>query len=165
MCRTMITTYALVLALSACKPKDEPKLAPEADHVKSTDRPTAAKLNLDDRKPADPPAAARPVLVFASQSEYEAKATPLFDAVIAAYKADGTDCSKLGADLSKGVTDHQDMWLAAVAFENAHPADKHVLAWSSSPYVSAAAPGINACKDNKAYADAASSITRIITGT
>jgi hypothetical protein len=74
------------------------------------------------------------------------------DAVIATYVADKTNCDKLAVDLGKLVTDNMDTFVAATAYEHAHPADKRVLAWSSARYLNAAVPSINACGTNKAYA-------------
>ncbi|GEM_PF-5557740 len=140
MIRILITACLLI---SACKKKEDAGATAQT-------APTSVDVKPSEAKPAG--------LAFATAAEYEAKTSPLMDAVIATYVADGTNCDKLAADLRKLVIDNKDTFNAAVAYEHAHPADKKVLAWSSQPYLVAAVPSINACKENKAYSDAVSMI-------
>ena len=155
--RTLITACALALSLSACKKKDDAQSAQTADDMKAGDKSSVPQPPGNSIEAVDKPSDA-PAPTFANQAAYEAKTIPLFDAVVATYKADGTNCDKLGADLNKLVTHNHELFLSAVAWEHANPAANHVLAWSSAIYLTAAVPSINKCKANKPYADAMSMI-------
>src|SRR5260221_3128789 len=143
MTRTLMSACALVLVLSACKKKDDAKPAPIAGDMKAGE---ASEV----KSTAGP--------VFATTDEYEAKTTPIMNAIIATFVADGTNCEKLASDLSKLAVDNHDVLLAATAWEHANPAANRVLAWSSRQYLEAAVPSINACKEKPAFADAMSKI-------
>ncbi|MDB4956824.1 MAG: hypothetical protein JWO36_4393 [Myxococcales bacterium] len=144
MTRTLISACVLVLVFSACKKKDDAKPAPAAGDMKAGDKASEVKSTTGP--------------TFATAAEYEAKTTPVMNAIIAAFVADGTNCDKLASDLSKLGVDNHDTLLAATAWEHANPAANRVLAWSSRPYLEAAVPSINACKEKPAFADAMSKL-------
>jgi hypothetical protein len=85
-----------------------------------------------------------------------ATATAMLGKMIAVFKADGTDCDKLAADIAKlgSETDA----VAAQAYEKAHPDVKKkfdaATKAQTAEFEAAATPAIAACQSNKKFGDA-----------
>jgi len=102
----------------------------------------------DDAKPA--------AADIANDDDYMKKASAGLDEAMAALKADGQDCDKVGDDLSKLLSDPTN--LAVEAYEKAHPDAKKK--WEDATKEQKVAfeglvmPVFKACKDNKKFQDA-----------
>jgi hypothetical protein len=112
----------------------------------------AACKKKDDGKPA---AASGPI---ANTADYEARGNALFDKMISIFQADGKECDKLAADLNKFMDDSKSDMEAMTTYDKAHPADKEAfnkkIEARADDLMKALAPAMEACKDNKALADA-----------
>ena len=105
-------------------------------------------------KPADPPPADKPAgaVTFASDDEYLSKTKEMVHKMVDIFKADGTDCDKLAADISKLLDDP--VVAASKAYEQTHPDAKQKFDQQSQEMAKevagAATPAINACGQNPA---------------
>ena len=163
--RLLIAACSALLFASACKKNDAAK---PADKTATTAaKPAETKPGTPDQaKPAEAttpaaapaataPAAAGPVT---SADDYQTRGTALLDKMTAIFAADGKDCAKIAADVSKYVDDNKAEIDAVTAYEKAHPADKK--AWDeknkakTDDFMAKAGPAMDACKDNKALQDA-----------
>ena len=168
--RLLIAACSALLFASACKKNDAAKPADKAattaakpaetkpatpDQAKPADTTAPAAAPAAPAAPAAAPAAAGPVT---SADDYQTRGTALLDKMTAIFAADGKDCAKIAADVSKYVDDNKGEIDAVTAYEKAHPADKK--AWDqknkakTDDFMAKAGPSMEACKDNKALQDA-----------
>ena len=93
-----------------------------------------------------------------STDDYVAKGTAMLDKMTAIFAADGTDCDKLAADITKFMADNKGTMDAAKEWEKAHPDDKKAMDKKAEPqekaFMDKAGPAIDKCKGNKALEEA-----------
>ncbi len=138
------------LLLAACKKKDEAKPV-EPTAVKSAPEAPTAAAPAKATEPAKPAVIA---VTIASAAEYDTKATELFDKLVGVFAADGKDCDKLAADLTK-LTDEQGALFAGLqAFEQANPDAKQAfddkMKGREKDYEAKVAPSFEACQKHEA---------------
>jgi hypothetical protein len=140
--RVIMKTLILALGLTlvgcgTAKPPEKP-----------ADKPAEMAIAPADPSPAGKPAAT----TFASDDEYVAKATDIVHKLMDIFKADGKDCDKLAADVSKLVDDP--VVAASTAYEKAHPEAKAKFDQQSTAMVkefgATVTPAIRVCGDNEA---------------
>ena len=100
---------ATLLLFTACKKKEETKAGDTTA--------TAVEKKADDKAAA--PTAAEQTIVNASQ--YETLGTDITNKLLALFAANGKDCDKLAADLTKFGEDNRKLFEALKAFEKANP--------------------------------------------
>ena len=150
--------FAIALAAFGCSKKTD-KAPPVADK-------TAPAAPTTDDKAAETPPAAAPTAApaaagdIASDADYIAKSKVAMTQLVDMFKADGTDCDKIAADLEKLQTDPQ--FVAIEAYEKAHPDAKKQLDAETKDqekaFEAAAEPGIKACQDNEKVMNALSKL-------
>ena len=123
----------LVVALASCGSSHDTKLANTA-----------------------PPPAARPdagTLTLASDDEFIANGREIVRRLVAIFTADGQDCDKLAADLTKLSEDP--IWPASTRYEDAHPdvRDRYAAeqAQMGEQFGAVAGPAVSACALNEAF--------------
>jgi hypothetical protein len=164
----MISALLLAAALvGGCGKKAD---APAADKDKTAD--PAAKT-ADPAKPADPaaPAAVTPPagttaaptggdVTIASDDDYMTKGKAMIGKMLDTFKADGTDCDKLAADITAITNDATVK--ALDAYEKAHADAKKkfdaAMKDQTKAFETAATPAITACAKNQKFMDAVSKL-------
>jgi hypothetical protein len=139
-------TWILVLsvALVGCGKKADNKTD---DTTKPTDKPADKPGDKPAEPPADKPAGATTL----SSDEYESTRKRLADQMTGIFKSDGTDCDKIGADVSK--MDY-DAIASIKAFEKAHPDVKAKHQADDAAISDLIMPAVKACGKNPAFMDA-----------
>lgn len=90
---------------------------------------------------------------IASDADYETRATELTNKLLAIFVADGTDCDKLAADLTKFGDDHRAVFQSLQAYEKAHPEAEKSFDEKMKPrekeMEEKLGPSFDACKDHE----------------
>jgi hypothetical protein len=91
-----------------------------------------------------------------TQDQYEAKNIMLFDGVNGVFAADGTDCTKLAADLDAFITAHENDMNHVVAYEQAHTGakaafDAKIGDQKLQEFATKAKAGLAACIDDAKF--------------
>lgn len=137
---------ATLLLFTACKKKDEAKPAET----------TAEKKEAEGTKPAEgtmPAEGTPPENNIASDTDYETHATDLTNKLLAIFAADGKDCDKLAADLTKFGDDNRKLFESLKAYEQAHPDAEKKFDEKMKPrekeMEEKIGPSFEACKDHE----------------
>ncbi|HEX4452131.1 MAG TPA: hypothetical protein VH143_14740 [Kofleriaceae bacterium] len=95
-------------------------------------------------------------LTLSSDDEFIANGREIVGRLVAIFTADGQDCEKLAADVSKLSEDP--IWSASTHYEDAHPEVRERFAAEQAEMAKrfgpAVAPAMAACADNRAFAAA-----------
>jgi hypothetical protein len=158
--RILIAVCAAFLFVTACKKKDDQpasggdKAAETKPAEKPTDDPGKAPAADDPRKspagdkPADKPAGGGAI---ANTADYEARGTAVMDKLMGIFTADGKNCDKLAADITKFIEDNRADMEAVTAYEKAHPADKTAIEKKmeakAKEFTAKLTPAMDACKN------------------
>lgn len=109
--RTML--LATLLLFTACKKKEDTKPAETA---------TTAEKKADDKTDdKTAPAADTGAPKVADANQYETLGVDMTNKLLAIFAADGKDCDKLAADLTKFGEDNRKVFDSIKAFEKEHP--------------------------------------------
>ena len=142
------------LLFAACKKNDEAKpAAPQAAEKKVDDKaPAAAATPPELPKTGEPAKVAAAGVTIANAAEYDTKATELTEKVIGAFTANGKDCDKLAAELSKVIDDNRATFDGLKAFETANPDSKKAFDAKMEPrekeFEEQIGPSIVACQSH-----------------
>ena len=119
----------------------------------------SAKSSTNAAEPTAPPRNVAPDagnLTLTSDDEFIANGREIVRRLVAIFTADGQDCEKLAADVSKLSEDP--IWSASTRYEDAHPevrdrfaAEQAEMGKQFGPVV---APAMAACAENQAFAAA-----------
>jgi hypothetical protein len=95
-------------------------------------------------------------LTLTSDDEFIANGREIVHRLVAIFTADGQDCDKLAADVSRLSEDP--IWSASTRYEDAHPEVRERFATEQAEmgkqFGPAVAPAMAACADNQAFAAA-----------
>jgi hypothetical protein len=161
-----IAFLAAALALTGCKKKDDgaaktdDKATPASADDKGVSKSDTPAAKSDDKPTAktDDKAAPAGASDIASNDDYVKRGTAMMTKFSGIFKADGTDCDKLGTDLVPLLTDPEVK--ALDAYEKAHPEVKKLLDDATKDQMKEMAaivePATTKCKDNPKFADAMS---------
>jgi hypothetical protein len=150
---TILLTLSATLAFAACKKEQKPAAGEAA-------KPAAGEA----AKPVagETPAAPAAGGAITSDADYEAKAMGAMDKMTAIFAADGKDCDKLAADMTKFGAENKALMVSSKAYEKEHPDAKKALDEKMKPkmegMMGAMGPAMEACKDHKGLADAMTSM-------
>ncbi|HEY0253676.1 MAG TPA: hypothetical protein VGC41_19225, partial [Kofleriaceae bacterium] len=162
---TMVSMVLFLSLAGACNKKAEtppaPATAPTGSAAMAAPAGSAAAAPTPAPAATDPapaaPAAAAPApaaMTIASYDDYKKAGDELMTAMVGAFKADGTDCDKLGGDLDKIITDRKATFDSVKAYEAGHKDDKKkydndpASKASQKAFMDAAMPAMQSCKDN-----------------
>lgn len=115
---------------------------------------SAAPSTTDTPAGAKPAEAAAATVTLASYDDYKNAGLKLMTQLTDTFKADGTNCDKLGDDTNKVITDNAATFDAVKAYEKAHADDKKkadtdpAMKAQEKAFMDAAGPAMTTCKDN-----------------
>jgi hypothetical protein len=164
MIKTLSALFLVAALVGGCGKKTD---APAAADKDKTAEPAAKTAADPAAKPADPTAAAvaQPAVpagdvTIASDDDYMVKAKAMIGKMLDVFKADGTDCDKLAADITTLTNDSTVK--ALDAYEKAHADAKKkfdaAMKDQTKAFETAATPAITACAKNQKFMDAVSKL-------